>query len=66
MHLMKNTNFSVPLQDYFKHIQNSVTETNISGEMVTGLYCIFYFHATTLLLYLFLKKQKNKETTEAL
>lgn len=65
---MKNTNFSVPLQDYFKQIQNSFTETNISGEMVTSLYCIFYFHATTLLLYL-LKKKKNKkpkETTEAL
>lgn len=64
---MKNTSFSVPLQDYFKHIQNSVTETNISGEMVASLYCIFYFHATTLLLYLLKKKpQKNKETTEAL
>lgn len=56
---MKDTNFSVPLQDYFKQIQNSVTETNISEEMVTSLYCIFYFHTTTLLLYLFLKNQRN-------
>lgn len=65
---MKNTDFSVPLQDYFKQIQNSATETNISGEMVTSLYCIFYFHDTTLLLYLLKKKTKktHKETTEAL
>lgn len=56
---MKNPNFSVPLQEYFKQIQNSVTETNISGEMVASLYCIFYFHATTLLLYL-LKKNNQR------
>lgn len=56
---MKNTNFSVPLQDNFKQIQNSVTETNISDGDQFILHLLFSCHHAVAIFIKKKKKQRN-------
>lgn len=61
----KNISWRV-LLSFTKRIQNSATQTSIIREMATRLHCVFYFHATTLLLYLYKKKTKTPKNQQRL